>query len=180
MKKRILFVILLTFTSMFAYSLVNKGQKAPFFKVMSGYEKWVNSNTFKGKVIVGFYETRDLIELNRPLKTILNNFYYKNKPLSVKFSARLAVVDATGANFLTRWIWRRKLRNASVKEKMIIYGDWDGSMRKSFGFPEDKAIFFIIDKKGYIIYFHIGRVPKIQYKKILLIIEKKVLENQEK
>ena|SRR2546422_9500242 len=44
------------------------GSAAPYFKVQSGDEKELNLDMIKGKVIVIFYETKDIVENNKRIK----------------------------------------------------------------------------------------------------------------
>lgn len=144
----------------------------PHFKVMDANKRQLNSVALKGKVIVLFYEARGETEVNRPLKNMLNGYYKSNICITGKSVVRLAVVDASPANAFTRWIWRRKMRSASAREGITVYGDWDGSMRKSFNIREGTAVFMIIGKCGIIRYRRQGQVSSSDFGKIKEILIK--------
>jgi peroxiredoxin len=175
--KKITLSILLALLTISAFPLINAGIKMPDFKVMDGNEKWLNSNELKGKVITIFYEDKDKVKENRELKKYLNKYYDENISITEKNVVRLAVIDASPSNALTRWIWRRKMRNASVEEKLTVYGDWDASMRKSFEIPEEAIAFLIVDKKGIIRYTKIGKIQNTEFDKIKQLLTEVTLAN---
>ena len=147
-------------------ALIKVGEKAPYFKVMDGYERWNDSSALQGKLIVGYYENRDTIKKNKQLKDTLNKYYTDFKEHTEGVVYKLAVVDASEANFTTNWVWRRKIREASIKEGFTVYGDWDGSMKKAYGFPANESTFIIIDKKEIVRYIWPGKVPDTEFDKI--------------
>lgn len=169
MKKIILIGCFILITTYF-FAMLPVGSAAPAFSVADGNEIQLHSHQLKGKVVVGFYETRETSDKNNALKNMLNVFYKQAERENPALVFKLAVIDATSANAFTRWIWRKKMRGKSEEIKITVYGDWDGKMKRSFGFPEDESTFLIIDKKGIIRYVYSGLVPQSEYTKIKEII----------
>jgi hypothetical protein len=55
------------------------GKEAPPFLVESGDGKVLQAKMLRGKVVVLFYESKDVLAKSRPLKTILNAYYDEQK-----------------------------------------------------------------------------------------------------
>lgn len=136
---------------------ITVGEKAPYFQVTSGSNEVLTSDMLKGKMAVVFYETKETKEKNRALKDELNVFYSKESPEAQKNTMRVAVIRCS--QFMPV-IWRQALRKNSKKEGIIIYGDWDGSMEKSYGMVPDESNFLIIDKSGTVRYVGSGIIPE--------------------
>ncbi|MCF8033400.1 MAG: hypothetical protein K9K66_03620 [Desulfarculaceae bacterium] len=128
------------------------GQNAPAFVVESGEEKTLDSAALQGKAVTLFYEARDAVEKSRKLKKELDVFYKAQPPEIQKKVARVAVVDCSGASWPFKGLWRDGLLDASKKEGLTVYGDWDGKMRTAYGLPEDGTSFLVIDPKGEVLY----------------------------
>lgn len=139
---------------------VQTGSPAPGFRVSDGDDETLDSASLGGKVVVGFYESRDRIEENAQLKTVLRKYYSDNIDISAKNVFMLSVIDCSPANFMTRPIWKRGLVKNSEQNGLTVYGDWDGSMKQVYGMPDDESIFLLIDKKGVIRYIYPGKVPE--------------------
>jgi hypothetical protein len=146
--------------STFLFASVQAGMHAPRFNVSDGNDVLMDSEALKGKVIVGFYESRDQIEKNKQLKAGLQKYYFDNLDVSSKNVFMLSVIDAMPANFITRPIWKKKFIKYSEQNRLTVYGDWDGSMKQAYGMPDDESVFILIDKKGIIRYIYPGRVPE--------------------
>ncbi len=132
------------------------GIPAPYFKVLSGDSEWFSLDNLRGKVGVLFYESKNAIEQNRNLKIRLNIFYAA-QPASVKGSiVRAGIINCK--NVLFRGIWEKELRDNSLKERIMIYGDWSGEMSSAYHAAEDGSTVIIIDKKGLIRYQASGPV----------------------
>lgn len=165
----IVFSILMT--GLFAGDTLKTGTNAPYFKVKSGDDKELNSSMIKGKVVVIFYETKDLIEKNRKLKNELNEFY-DNQPDAIKnLIIKLPIIDCSGAFRLFVRMWKNSLIDHSKKERMVIYGDWDAKMFSNFKMKKDESNIIILDKKGIIQYYKHGTIEDnevIKIKELLL------------
>lgn len=131
---------------------VEKGGAAPPFTVTSGEDKVLDASQLKGRAVVLFYEGRDQTEYSRALKQDLNRFYHGQPPELQKLVARVAVVDCSPANWLTKGFWADGLKEASQKEGITVYGDWDGAMRRAYQLPEDGSSFLVIGPAGKVLY----------------------------
>lgn len=134
------------------------GTVAPFFRVKSGEDKELTLDMIKGKVIVIFYETKDVVEKNRQLKDELNKFY-NDQPKTVKeLIVRLPIINCSSAFWPFAGIWKSKLNENSKREGITIYGDWDGKMFSDYKMKDKESNVLIIDKKGIIRYTVFGKV----------------------
>jgi alkyl hydroperoxide reductase subunit AhpC len=145
--------VILAMSLVFAATI---GEDAPYFRVTSGNDEVLTLDMLKGKIAVVFYETKDTKEKNRALKEELNAFYASLSPTAQKDIRKIAIIRCS--SFMPA-IWRRSLRENSKKEGIIIYGDWDGLMEKSYGMATDESNFLIIDKSGIVRCVRAGVIP---------------------
>jgi predicted transcriptional regulator len=147
-------------------SFLPLGKPAPNFHVKSGSDQKLSLGMLRGKVIVLFYEFRDSLGQNDPLKDMLKQFY-RDQPASIRRQVfRLVVIDCSSAIWATAPIWRSKLREHSRIEGFTIYGDWNGKMLRNYRMKPDKSNFLIIDKHGIVRYSATGTVNRGQFEKI--------------
>lgn len=140
--------------------------KAPIFKVKSGEGKILTLDMVRKKVIVIFYEAKNVVGKNRKLKDELNKFY-SDQPDDVKESiVRLPVINCSSAFWPFTIIWKSKLRENSKKEGITIYGDWSGKMFSDYKMKDKESNVLIIDKKGIIRYFAFGKIEDKEINKI--------------
>ncbi|HOX23469.1 MAG TPA: hypothetical protein PLL10_08400, partial [Elusimicrobiales bacterium] len=104
---------------------LDNGAAAPDFSVISGEGQRLALEDIKDRAALVLYETRETKEDNRELKNALNKLYAQNSELG-KASIVLSVIDCSGAAWPFKGIWRKELAKNSEKEKITIYGDWDG------------------------------------------------------
>ena len=144
------------------------GQAAPDFKVSAGEEQALTLAGLRGKVVVVFYEGKDQVEYSRALKKDLNRFFAEQPPEIQKLVQRVPVVDCSPANWFTKGFWADGLKEASQKEGLTIYGDWEGSMRQAYGLPEDGSSFLLVGPKGKLLYLALDtrKLGPAQYSKI--------------
>ncbi len=162
-KKALLVMAAMTFfsASLLAFSLAEGaaiGSRAVFFEVRSGDDKIVNLDMVRGKVVVMFYETKDVILENRNLKNELKRFYEEQTEADKERVVRLPVINCAEASFPFTGIWKSKLRENSKKEGITIYGDWKGKMEADWNMKHGASNVLIIDKKGIVRYFSSGMV----------------------
>jgi predicted transcriptional regulator len=153
------------------YTLVPSkvGKKLPPFTVETGDGKSLASKGLAGRVAVITYETRTVVEVNRPSKIALGEVLAKR---FVPGSWQLvAIVDASSANFFTRRVWRRKLVENSKKERIDIYGDWDGKTASSLGVKRGASNLVIVDAAGAIRYFAHGRFDAAEIRRQRALLE---------
>ena len=134
------------------------GAEAPFFKVQSGDDKELTLEMIKGKVVVMFYEARDVVERNRRLKIQLNKFIFEQSESMRGVMVRLVIIDCSGAVWPFTGIWKSRLNESSKKEGIPIYGDWDGKMLSDYRMKADESNILLIDKGGKIRFFTAGEV----------------------
>jgi len=162
------FVFILCLPGPFLAGDVICGIPAPYFKVLSGDSEWFSLDNLRGKVGVLFYESKNTIERNRNLKIHLNTFYAA-QPASVKGSiVRAGIINCK--NVLLRGTWEKELRDNSLKERIMIYGDWDGKMSIAYRAAENESTVIIIDRKGLIRYQASGLVKDEDIAEIIALI----------
>ncbi len=132
--------------------------KAPTFKVKSGEDEELSLEQIKGKVIVIFYETKDIVEKNRRLKDELKAFYDALPDTLKKYIVRLPVINCKGAFWPFTGKWKKKLRENSKKEGITIYGDWTGKMFSDYKIKDKESNVIILDKQGIIKYFRARKI----------------------
>lgn len=147
------------------------GTDAPAFKVKSGDNEILTLDMMKGKVIVIFYETKDVVEKNRELKNELNKFYSEQPDSLKELIVKLPVINCSGAFWPFIGIWKRKLKENSRKEDITIYGDWDGKMFSDYKMKDKESNVVIIDKKGIIRYIASGKVGNKELNKIMELLK---------
>jgi hypothetical protein len=116
------------------------GTKAAFFEVRSGDDKVLNLDMVKGKILILFYETKDVSRENRKLKNELKSFYQERTDAEKGLIVKLPVINCSGAFFPFTAIWKSKLRENSVKEAVTIYGDWNGKMASDYNMKDGQAM----------------------------------------
>lgn len=142
------------------------GKPAPPFVVESGDNQKLTREMILGKVVVLFYESRQVIDKNDELKNELKCLY-RAQPDSVKQEIfRLVVIDCSEASRPTRPIWKTKLSEHSQRQGFTIYGDWDRKMLADYGLQHNDSNFLIIDKRGLIRYSTAGKVDNGQIQTI--------------
>ncbi|MCK9197735.1 MAG: peroxiredoxin family protein [Syntrophales bacterium] len=163
--KKIVVSILTVVLSLMIYSALQAaasplliGREAPPFQVESGDGKVLQAKMLRGKVVVLFYESKDIIAKSRPLKTILNAFYKEQKKEDQQMIMRVPIFDCSSASWPFKGLWKKSLIENSKRVGMTVYGDWDGKMGTSYGMKCDDTNLLIIDKRGIIRYFQSGVV----------------------
>jgi hypothetical protein len=145
---------------------LTSGNPAPNFLVESGDNQPLSLDMLRGKVIVLFYESRNVIRKNIELKNELKRLY-REQPASIRKDIfRLVVIDCSEAFLVTTPIWKSKLQEHSRKEGFTIYGDWDKKMFADYHMQPEESNFLIIDKRGIIRYAAVSKVENGQFEKI--------------
>jgi hypothetical protein len=157
-KKIVLLLILgLVFAGMLHSQ--EKGRRAPAFEVVSGDGQVMNLAGLKSyRVVVCFYETVEVIELNRTFKDELEVFYRKLSALEKGKIFFLSVGDCSSARWPFLGLWQTGLIDQSEKLGLTVYGDWTGEMREDFAFARNDSNFALIDANGVIIYQVSGKI----------------------
>jgi alkyl hydroperoxide reductase subunit AhpC len=147
-----------------AFSLA--GKKAPPFLVESGDNQKLTKDMVLGKVVVLFYESRQVIDKNDALKDELKCLYRAQPTRIKKEIFRLVVIDCSEAILPTKPLWKSKLSEHSQRQGFTIYGDWDRKMLADYGMQGNDSNFLIIDKQGVIRYSATGKIDSSQFPKI--------------
>jgi alkyl hydroperoxide reductase subunit AhpC len=147
-----------------AYSAL--GQPAPPFEVKSGQDQKLTLEMILGKVVVLFYETRQVVDKNDDLKDELIRLYQDQPENIQKEIFRLVVIDCSQATLPTQAIWKHKLAQHSLALGFTIYGDWNRKMLLDYGLERNDSNFLIIDKNGIIRYSSTGKINNGEIKNI--------------
>lgn len=142
------------------------GKRAPKFVVKSGDDRKLTLDMILGKVVVFFYETKEMVDLNDELKEELKHLYQIQPEDIQKEIFRLVVIDCSQASVPTLYFWKSKLMEKSQKQGFTIYGDWDRKMLADYGMQENDSNFLIIDKQGIVRYSATGKINNGQFPKI--------------
>jgi hypothetical protein len=119
-----------------------------------------------GKVVVLFYENRQVIDKNEELKEELKSLY-RAQPENIKQEIfRLLVIDCSEACLPAIPLWKTKLSENSRMQGFTIYGDWDRRMLMDYHLQGDDSNFLIIDKQGIIRYAATGKIGNGQFQRI--------------
>ncbi|MGD0216006.1 MAG: hypothetical protein ABSC45_00655 [Desulfobaccales bacterium] len=149
-----------------AAASLSVGEPAPFFSVESGDDENLTLDMLSGKVIILFYETREVVEKNREFKDYLKSLYNALPEAVQENVFRLVVINCSEASFATKPIWRMKLREASERQEMTIYGDWTGAMLGDYQIQDHDSNFLVIDRNGIIRYAATGLIENGQFEKL--------------
>lgn len=163
----IVFAVVLQFCFLSsAYALPDVGTVAPGFTVTSGNGRELSLKDLSDTVITIFYEPRTMVESNRVLKDELSRFYYAQSDKIKSIISRVSIIDCRHAFWPFTLLWKKELTKASIKEKIIIYGDWNGNFAKSYGIISSKSNFIIIDKNRIVRYAKAGIIHKGEISRI--------------
>jgi len=131
----------------------------PSFTVVSPEGEPLGREQLLGKLSVIFYDTRFTASSNNDLKYALVDFRNTHPSLFEDLQI-LQIIDASSANFFTRTIWKRKIRENARRYGITIYADWSGKMRRDFGFHPDLSNVLVVDAQGVVRYVFSGKVPE--------------------
>jgi alkyl hydroperoxide reductase subunit AhpC len=135
------------------------GSAVPSFTVVSPEGEPLGREQLLGKLSVIFYDTRFTASSNNDLKYALVDFRNTHPSLFEDLQI-LQIIDASSANFFTRTIWKRKIRENARRYGITIYADWSGKMRRDFGFHPDLSNVLVVDAQGVVRYVFSGKVPE--------------------
>ena len=147
-------------------STLTSGIAAPNFLVESGDDQRLSMDKIRGRVIVLFYESRQVIKKNKELKDELTRLYHAQPANIQKDIFRLVVIDCAEAFKPLIPIWKMKLNEHSRIEGFTIYGDWTRNMLTAYHMKAAESNFLIIDRHGVIRYSDTGKIAPSQFEKI--------------
>jgi alkyl hydroperoxide reductase subunit AhpC len=146
-----------------SYSL---GKPAPPFEVKSGQDQKLTLEMIRGKIVVLFYEDRQVVDKNDALKDELTRLY-RIQPENIKKGIfRLVVIDCSRASLPTLGIWKHQLSQHSMALGFTIYGDWNSRMLLDYGMKKNDSNFVIIDQNGIIRYSSKGKINQREIENI--------------
>jgi len=157
---------------------IDIGTQAPFFSVKSGDDEELTLDMLKSKVAVVFYETKEVVEKNRPLKNALNRLL-RDKILPAGSSVGVAIVDCSSAFWPFTRIWKTRLKENSEKEGLTIYGDWNGKMARAYNMKRGESNVILIDSDGVVVYCHAGKINDDGISRIEQLLKKLTAGTQE-
>ncbi|WP_438315309.1 TlpA family protein disulfide reductase [Candidatus Caldatribacterium sp. SIUC1] len=135
------------------------GSVVPSFTVVSPDGELLGREQLLGKLSVIFYDIRFTASSNNDLKYALADLRNAH-PLLLEDLQVFQIVDASSANFFTRSIWKRKIRENARRYGITIYADWSGKMRRDFGFHPKLSNVLVVDAQGVVCYVFFGKVPE--------------------
>ena len=142
------------------------GQKAPYFKIASGSGQLLTLDEVKGKVVVIFYETKNVSRKNAAIKDRFNELY-DSQPAPIRESiVRLPVFDCSSVVWPVTYLWKDGLVKNSARVGITIYGDWDGKMLHDYGMKDNESNVLMLDKTGVIRYFFAGKIDEERFLEI--------------
>ncbi len=144
-------------------------KEAPPFLVVSAYGETLTLEDLRGKTVVLFYDTRYTTEENNDLKYDIDTFRKDHLPVLSNLEV-IQIIDASSASFLTRTIWKRKLREYSKKYNITLYADWTGEMRKDYNLSSRKSNIILIDPKGMIRFLFSGEAGESERKELFELV----------
>jgi hypothetical protein len=172
----LLWVALLPWPGWGAY--LAPGSPAPPFVVASGDDESLTLDMLRGKVIVLFYESRNVVKKNLELKDELKRLY-SSQPREIQNRVfRLVVIDCAEASWPTLPVWKSKLVAHSQKEGLTIYGDWNRRMFQDYRMKGAESNFLIIDLHGVVRYAAAGKISRGRFQGIKNLLLTLVREGQ--
>ena len=132
------------------------GQGGAVFPRRGGGRQPLDAKMVRGKIVILFYECKEILPKSRPLKNVLTAFYREQPKEIYDQIVVLPIINATGATWPFRGIWKTTLVEKSQKVGMTVYGDWDGKMCAAYAMKGDDTNLLILDKKGVVRFFQSG------------------------
>jgi len=136
------------------------------FAIESGDGAKVTEKSVKGKVVIMFYEKRDVVKRNAEMKDKLNEIF-DYQPINIQqIIVRLPVIDCSRVFWPVSEIWRKGLRDNSRRVGMTVYCDWTGDVSRDFRMLPDESNMLILDGKGMIRYRFSGKIDQERLEEI--------------
>jgi len=145
------------------------GTKAPEWMFTDADKQEFTMNTWAGKVIQVNYVDPDESELNEPFNEAVNKAVDKDKRISRDYFKGFGIVDCKSTwkpNALIRTI----AGNKAKKFNTTILFDYDATLQKLWGMPEDNYTVAILDKNRVCRALYKGKIPESENEKIIQLI----------
>jgi len=140
---------------------------APPFYVESGNGEIITDKIIKGKIVVMFYEKREITRKNAAMKDKLNEIFDRQPDNIKQAIIRLPVIDCSGVFWPVTEIWKKGLRDSSKRVGMAVYCDWSGNVSRNFGMVADESNMLILDRKSTIRYRFSGKLDENMLQEII-------------
>jgi alkyl hydroperoxide reductase subunit AhpC len=140
---------------------------APSFSIESGNGEIVTDKSVRGKIVVMFYEKREITRKNADMKDRLNEMFDRQPENIRQAIVRLPVIDCSGVFWPVTEIWKKGLRDNSKRVGMTVYCDWSGNVSRNFGMVSDESNMVILDGKNTIRYRFSGRLDQNRLEEII-------------
>lgn len=145
------------------------GDRAPAWSVYAGERRISYPESYGGKVLVVTYESKDVVEKNRPFKNRIITFCaspINDSGVVVPFP----VIDCSGYIGPIKSYCIKQVEKNSRTEKIQLYTDRDGLMRSAFSMQHHESTILIIDQQGIIRYRHAGRITDEECERIIALL----------
>lgn len=174
MKKLILVLIL---TSAYLIKITGQtgklevGIKAPEWKFTDAGGKEYTMNSWQGKVLQINYVDPDESDLNDSFNDAIDKATDVDKRINRDLFKGFGIVD-TKSTWKPKGLVRLIAGNKAKKYDTTILFDYDATLQKSWGLPEDSYSVVIVDKNRVCRAIYKGKIPESENEKIIqLIIE---------
>jgi predicted transcriptional regulator len=169
MKKLILTLVLAYIAVNYGYSQLAVGQKAPEWKFTDASKKEFTMDSWSGKVLQINYVDPDEQDMNEPFNEAVNKAIDVEKRISRDNFKGFGIVDCKSTwkpDGLIRSIAGKKAK----KFNTTILFDYDATLQKLWGLPEDNYTVAILDKNRVCRALYKGKIPENEYEKTIQLI----------
>ena len=163
---------LFLFLSQIAAFALQPGDKMPLFTVQAEISS-ISSRDIAGRVAIFTYETKGTAEVNRPFKQAVLQRWRQADSSS---PAIVPVINCFSFFGFARSICANRVAAVSKKENLIIYTDNDGAMFRDFKMTDDQSNIIIVDKKGFVLFTHAGRLDDAGVQAAVQLVEQVLRE----
>lgn len=132
---------------------IASGSIIPDFQVESGDGSKLTREEVKDHIVFIFYDHKDTFARNNEFKTELHKEYLELSSEEQDALKIVQIIDCSEASFLNKYFYKKSMISSSRKYGFTIWGDWDGSIKRSFRFQDKGSYLLIADTLGKVIYF---------------------------
>ena len=172
--KKLIFTLLFTSLAMILIhgqsgAKLEVGMKAPEWKFPDADKKDFTMDSWAGKVLQINYVDPDESDLNDPFNDAVDKAADIDKRINKDFFKGMGIVDCKSTwkpNGLIRMI----AGNKAKKYDTTILFDYDATLQKDWGLPEDNYSVVIVDKNRVVRALYKGKIPESENEKIIQLI----------
>lgn len=169
MKRTILFIAAIVVAVINGYGQLEVGSKAPDWMFTDADKKEFTMNSWNGKVLQVNYVDPDEQDLNEPFNEAIDKAVDIDKRINKEYFKGFGIVDCKSTwkpNSLIRSIAGKKAK----KYDTTILFDYDATLQKSWGLPEDSYSVVILDKNRICRALYKGKIPDADIEKTIQLI----------